>query len=485
MDPICTYGNNSSEEFESEEVGRREVRQVYLITYSQADNEKFPTRESFAQAVIASFRAPSASVLQWCCSREPHKLSGIHYHMCLKLNKPQRWLPSKRYLNDQHNISVHFSSKHKNYFTAWKYVSKQDKEVVHSINHPDLSDSAGPSTMKAHEAKIDRKLRKRGHESNLRTASSVVRTEAGQHCVENSESSNEKSASSSKTPSRHKRLKAFEVSEIVINKNIKSCTDLLALAHEQKLEGKTNLAEFIVNRGSKVINEVISTAREMETAKETKSRSEKNRLELAHEASKRECTCERVSKWYDCAIEILNNNRISHEQFANSVTELLEKGRGKYRNLLLTGPANSGKTFLLNPLNLIYKVFTNPASTSFAWLGAEEAEVVFLNDFRWSPQIISWHDLLLMLEGQLVHLPAPKSHYSKDLVFDRDTPVFATSKFPLAFVKNGAIDERETEMMSVRWRLFNFNYQIPREQLLTDFPSCSTCFCRLILRDCA
>ena len=148
---------------------------------------------------------------------------------------------------------------------------------------------------------------------------------------------------------------------------------------------------------------------------------------------------------------------------------------------MLTGPANCGKTFLLyNPLNKIYKTFTNPASTSFAWVGAEEAEIVFLNDFRWSHQIIAWHDLLLILEGQLVHLPAPKSHFAKDTVFDSDTPILATNKHQFVFVKNGAIDERETEMVTVRWKVFNFSRQIPQaeQQEVTAY---STCFANLIL----
>jgi hypothetical protein len=75
--------------------------------------------------------------------------------------------------------------------------------------------------------------------------------------------------------------------------------------------------------------------------------------------------------------------------------------------------------------------------------------VVFLNDFRWSPQIIAWHDLLIMLEGQLVHLPAPKCHFAHDIVFDKDTPIFSTSKHQLVYLKSGVVDERETEMMAV------------------------------------
>ena len=93
------------------------------------------------------------------------------------------------------------------------------------------------------------------------------------------------------------------------------------------------------------------------------------------------------------------------------------KGRGKYRNIFIKGPANCEKTFLLNPLCKIYHTFCNPATSTFAWVGAEEAEIIFLNDFRWAAKIIPWHDMLLLLEGQTVHLPAPKCHYTKDSVY--------------------------------------------------------------------
>ena len=64
MDLIKGYNSESdSTECKTEEIGRREVRQVYLITYSQVDTTKFPARESFAVAVDASFCAPSGNVL--------------------------------------------------------------------------------------------------------------------------------------------------------------------------------------------------------------------------------------------------------------------------------------------------------------------------------------------------------------------------------------------------------------------------------------
>ena len=112
--------------------------------------------------------------------------------------------------------------------------------------------------------------------------------------------------------------------------------------------------------------------------------------------------------------------------------------------LLLIVPANCAKTFVLNPLNTIYNTFCNPASGRFAWVGVDQAECIFLNDFRWNQEMIPWHDLLLLLEGQEVHLSAPKTHFAKYIVFKKDTPIFATSKDQLIYVKNGVVDARES-----------------------------------------
>lgn len=117
------------------ELGSREVRQVYLVTYSQADTVKFPTRASFAKAVVESFSQRCATVMHWCCCQEEHKKSGVHYHICVKLDRTQRWMSSKKFLKEKHSISVHFSTIHANYYTAWKYVTKEDGNFEQSNNN--------------------------------------------------------------------------------------------------------------------------------------------------------------------------------------------------------------------------------------------------------------------------------------------------------------------------------------------------------------
>ena len=136
----------------------------------------------------------------------------------------------------------------------------------------------------------------------------------------------------------------------------------------------------------------------------------------------------------------------------------------------MNGPANCGKTFILNPLNVVYTTFCIPATSTFAWIGAEKAEVIFLNDFRWSTQIIPWHDLLLMLEGQLVHLPAPKSHYAQDATLSNDVPKFCSAKEELTFIRGGAVDSVETQMMRVRWKVFTLRDQVSSEEQVEIAP---------------
>ena len=66
-----------------------------------------------------------------------------------------------------------------------------------------------------------------------------------------------------KVKKRKKRLSSFELSEIIVTKEIKTRTQLLAYANNQKCQGKNDIAEFIVNRGPRVVSEVLTTAWEI------------------------------------------------------------------------------------------------------------------------------------------------------------------------------------------------------------------------------
>ena len=370
-DSLTTEDNVDTLVPESNELDARSVRKVYLITYSQVEKELFPTRRSFVDAVVQSFN--KSNVVQWCCSLEQHISTGIHYHMAIKLDRNKRWISSKRFLLESYGISVHFSEIHHNYYSAWKYVTKEDKRYIESKDHPDLTNTGPPRTTMASIAVQSRSRKKACHDSGQNTSDESDVGHNHAQVIRDSDADN------NKAKRRKKRITSYELSDIALAKNIKSRTQLLALARQQKLEGKTDIAEFIVNRGAKVVSEVLDTAWEMENSTNDLERARKSRVQLLHEASQGECTEGCCGQWLACAKDVLERNDINAQYFARCVLELLEKGRGKYRNIMIVGVANCGKTFLLNPLNEIFNTFSNPASTSFAWVGAEKAECTLLN----------------------------------------------------------------------------------------------------------
>ena len=441
-----------------ENVEPKNARFVYLITYSQADLSLVPERESFAILILHAFQYAdpllACNILQWVCSMEHHSDGGAHYHMAVKLESRRRWLKFRNFLDTTHGIKVNFSGAHVNYYSAWLYATKDDKEYIQSSNHPDLTNGDFPVTT---------------------NASLCVQSNA----VDGEPSHDSKGADGQKR--KRKRMSIFDVSQLAVSKKIQTRLELLVFANQQKREGKSDLAMFIANRGSKAVEEALNVGWELEEAEKKLERSRLTRIEVLEKKLEEQCVEGCLGKWLAMATDILNRNGVDVTVFAEAVRVLLEKGRGKYRNIYLKGPANCGKTFLLNPLNLIYHTFSNPATTTFAWVGAEDADVIFLNDFRWSKQIIPWHDLLLMLEGQLVHLPAPKSHYSKDVTLSSDVPVFCTAKEEISFVKGGVLDARETEMMRVRWSVFGFHREIPKDEQVETQP-CPRCFAELILQ---
>ena len=178
--------------------------------------------------------------------------------------------------------------------------------------------------------------------------------------------------------------------------------------------------------------------------------------------------------------QVLYNNDIDIEKFAAGIYNALSQGRSKFVNFMITGPANCGKTFLLMPLTKIFNTFLNPASGTFAWVGAVTSEVVFLNDFRWSEKILPWHDFLNLLEGAPIHVSAPKTHYPEDLLWTKKQPVFSTASHEIVkkFI-SGDIDERETDMMKTRWNVFKMKYQIDEKDAVTIDP-CAKCFYSLV-----
>ena len=178
----------------------------------------------------------------------------------------------RNYADKKLGLKLNFSSSHANYFSAWKYTTKDDKEYLESQYHPDLKNA--PQTQEASQTRIAEmggsekrgKKRKRG---------------------------------------RQPRLSIYEVSQVAVEKGIRSRLELLSLANQQKKEGKTDLAEFIANRGCKAVEEALRVGWEMEEAPAKLERNQKTRMAILQEFLQEECVSACNKRWLTIAKDIL------------------------------------------------------------------------------------------------------------------------------------------------------------------------------------
>ena len=272
-----------------------------------------------------------------------------------------------------------------------------------------------------------------------------------------------------------KRLTQFEVSEFLLKNNMHGDTELFYESNKRKEEGQIDLAAFVLSRSSKSLNDLIENTRKMNNAKAFIERDKTAGMEVLMRCQSERCVDDCDMEWYECARQMLELNSINPFLFADAIRDLLAHGRGKFPNVLIVGPASCGKTFLLKPLEIIFRAFTNPANDKYAWVGGDQAKVIVLQDFRWSSEPICWKDLALLPEGENVKLSSPKSQFATEFCINTDIPILTTSKAKTEFVgKHNNRDGRETEMIDVRWNIFEFTHRIPHadQKIITPCPRC-------------
>ena len=250
---------------------------------------------------------------------------------------------------------------------------------------------------------------------------------------------------------------------------------LFSKGYARKQEGESDLADFLFSQTQKSIHELISKAWMLMQPSSETQRSEITRIEKVRNAAAKPCVDGCNGIWFQCAIEVLSLNGIEVAVFASYIFLLLAQGRGKFRNVMIYGQTNCAKTFMLKPMKCIFdnRLFDNPANDKYAWVGADKAEVILLQDFRFCREVIAWKDLLFLLEGGTVKLPARKNHFATDVVTSSDVPIFATPKAPIVF-------KGPYETMNSGRRMIRLKHAFEEKDQKKVEP-CGRCFARLVL----
>ena len=320
-------------------------RRQYLVTYSKANLLKFPSNRSFGETLADAFSASGkVGVEYWACCTEAHADGeSKHYHCSVKLTGPKRWNPVKETMKKRHGIISNFKDNNENYYTAYRYVckEKEDMDVYKSPGHPPLEDIGSPPTKKAMTAY--RKKSASSHNEKGPSSSSRVKGSAGA-C----------------------RLSSYKLTKFIANHNIENTNDLWVKAKKMEEVGKTDLANCLLGKTPKAQDDLFASAWEMENAKAKVDRESISRMQLIRQAGNNDCVDGFDGEWLKCATQVLRQNSIHPYVFTEALRDLPTNGREKFRTILLLGPTNFGKTFLLLPLDKILKAFCNPANKKYA-----------------------------------------------------------------------------------------------------------------------
>ena len=183
-------------------------------------------------------------------------------------------------------------------------------------------------------------------------------------------------------------------------------------------------------------------------------------------------------------MQTLDNNHV-RSQFCQAVYRALAEGRKKKTNVMLLGPTNAAKSFLVKPLAQIYRAYKIPDSGNYQLESILDKEIVFLNDFAWDPREtwMRWAYFKDFLEGGGVNVGRPKNR-GGDVWFAKDIPVIGTSPHRIELqVRDGrrvAVDAIETSQMDSRWEYINLSVSVPGDFVVECGP-CSRCAAEVYL----
>ena len=105
-------------------------------------------------------------------------------------------------------------------------MTKEDENFIESAGHPDFKTASEPKTSATSRARQNNKHK-------MKTANKNHSDEDDQDS-DNDKDTDLHTSRRSASPRKRKRLMTFKVTEIIVEKNVKSLVELQALAHQQK-----------------------------------------------------------------------------------------------------------------------------------------------------------------------------------------------------------------------------------------------------------
>jgi len=437
---------------EDAEPQKKKTRKVYFWTVSGPGAAKFMKqhpdyRARFGQALVDAYNKsnPQAGVQYYAVFVEPGQVGTRtpekHLHAVVLTKKSIKFVGVANALRVA-GLYGHASVTHDGYYSGFRYcwrpsVKKTlrdlDAEPFFSENHPSAEDA----------------------QRAPRTSAATKGRKAGAATGKGAEK-----------PPKPPRFSLPALKALVRREKITSVAELMLRATRIP-----ELADFCLAR-RRELRGYLSTVWEIEGAKATVERSSKSLVDILEDARSKPCVCD--GAWTEVAEDICTRQGIDKTTFCTAIYTSLEIGNKKGSNVFIYGPTNSGKTFLVAPLEDIYATFVRwekKATKPFENLPC--CELILLQDFRYNPDgAVGWEDLLVVFEGGVVSCDVKGGAGVKHRV---KQPVVLTSKEKMYHT-----DEREFDQMLKRFKFFETKFTIADgDKRLVD--DCAACFAGFII----
>ena len=397
-----------------------------------------------------------------------------HDHLPVKAGRDFMYMPVKRALLERHGLASHWSDTHNGYWSPVRYLyypspkkadASLDKAyVLWPHTHPRLDDCCHEPTtaaaIEARRAKTDRKAAEQGKPAT--------------------------------------RITEVDVWPIVVRNNIRNTHDdmngakaLMAWAVEH---ASIPMRDFLFKHRSR-LNALVDDIWKWENVKEDLAVARLSRIQALHAAAQRPCLFQGPCQWTHHVQESFRANDVDAKELCGTILKVLTAGRCESVPVVVLAGARGGegKSLLLKALFSVYgieHVFISPEAGSFPLMELPGKKVVFLDEWRFDDEVLSYATQCLWFDGSVV--PINRAQNIQGVVghlqYRGSAPVLASSKLrdidELARLaaddpRTGVPRDADASMLYKRLKVFPYTRRIAKPP--AHMPFCGPCFAYMVM----
>ena len=299
-----------------------------------------------------------------CVVREQHDTNGqYHYHVAIKLNSNQRFLPFKLALRQRHNLASHWSTSHTQLWSVLRYLvhATDKKPVVDQDRVTYTHDDSEFNVFEESNEKFEAKLWKRRREEKV------------------SEPKTKKTK-----PERFTKLDFFA---LVLDQDLRTVDQARTYFQDK---GSAVMQSWAANNHSK-IKPYMKEAREWGAARSKAADELRSDWNVVEELASKRCGCGSAGcMWWAKALEFFERNPlIDRYLLASCIRRIITTGPSKETRVpLIVGNTNTAKSTLMDPAVHVYgesKTHIKPkigAPCPLRGLVQDDLRLIYWDDFR-------------------------------------------------------------------------------------------------------